>query len=944
MSTLPASAKAEEKKPSSDSSAAALQDTPSNPKEEQPAKIRLQDQFDIQKTIQAEVNAELRKTLSDQGTALATILEQLGSLISAKGKMEFEEQQRQQQAETIAIANAEREAAAAKIQAIDRRRRELRELDKQAKLQQAQAVAERKEETASLANIEMMFDSSDTDLNFREMLFREDFPAGGMDDTFDDRQRRLEAGHLTGLSILADDPSAIAMVAKTAAIDPRNVPPRMVQQPGSPVRVNMAGPSASATTQPPRRLYTPLEAFEEGRKTYNAQNPYAMVKPPVVQLARKPGGLNLRNSLLVKNAVRHSDARRIASMDTERSAVQMGKQFQHPTLHIINHYTLSKFVEKAVFHDSNIANDRVIPGRYLDPLLLRRLHGRLQQLSYNKQLLLDYNLVGMVVPSEDMLSKMELDEWYSFALKSLICHSKTETELTWMSAYKSLATAYGFEQNTVIHPGNIDAWEGFFNAKLQLSLAMMSDGMQQYSQELNLDGSRKESKNFCGVKPNVELRTQGFYRILFSGPGFLPQQRGADGQLLPEDLSLGSMRHAIASEMSSSWTKHPDFPTYQACIAFEMGRISAAMDKLHLLRRATSLFVSAYNGTAAGSGGVPLMHDHFFPPPPPPPAPPPKLIQQSPPDHPPNITKDQYTRMTTKLSAQQAESQGITPPWMAQRSQQAPRRRFSDSSARPPRQQLNLMEQVEHLEKEYLQQQSQEEQEYQAHLTFLQLEEERLQRESGTGQYADDHDGYYTADEGGESHGRSHDVDLHQAQLAHSETDYAHDAHMRRVERLDVLPILATLPIEVMSKLPLPVRQRVESFRSETMNRASDRDNSHRNDSPQWQSQRNSDRSNPGRLVETQKKVTFGNAAPKGACTAHLKGQCTKGDSCYWSHDWDVCEAEAERIAENRKSQRALRAKSMTAASISAVRQQTNTASGVFPQRTGSSADHSQEE
>ena len=255
-------------------------------------------------------------------------------------------------------------------------------------------------------------------------------------------------------------------------------------------------------------------------------------------------------------------------------------------------------------------------------------------------------------------------------------------------------------------------------------------------------------------------------------------------------------------------------------------------------------------------------------------------------------------------------------------------RRFSDSSstARPPRQQLNLVQEVASLEREHQQQLYEEELEYQAYLAHLQYEEEqsRLEREHRTSHHAgaDDNEGYFTADEE-EDHVRLHHVN-------HQEDE----EHLRRLERLDVLPILANLPMEATSNLPLPVRQRIEKYRTETVNRdrdrGSDRDNhSHRNDSPQWQSQRNSDRSNPGRLVESQKRVTFGNVTPnKGACTSYLKGQCTKGDACFWSHDWDVCMAEGERIAENLRAQKALRAKSTVVASMSSTnnRQQTEPA------------------
>ena len=149
-----------------------------------------------------------------------------------------------------------------------------------------------------------------------------------------------------------------------------------------------------------------------------------------------------------------------------------------------------------------------------------------------------------------------------------------------------------------------------------------------------------------------------------------------------------------------------------------------------------------------------------------------------------------------------------------------------------------------------------------------------------------------------------------------------------------VMAALADLPMAQASQLPFTVRERVEKFRNDSI------DQQHRNDSPQWSTQRNDARSNPGRLVEPGKRVTFNSGAQKGACTAFLKGVCNRGAACNWSHDWDVIEAEYDRIAENIKTQRAQRKSNKVAAIGSTNSQQTNHAA----RRAGESADDSQED
>jgi hypothetical protein len=191
---------------------------------------------------------------------------------------------------------------------------------------------------------------------------------------------------------------------------------------------------------------------------------------------------------------------------------------------------------------------------------------------------------------------------------------------------------------------------------------------------------------------------------------------------------------------------------------------------------------------------------------------------------------------------------------------------------------------------------------------------DQQERANGTGAYAqhaaagDDGDGYITADEGPRSQQSSRRA-LHQLRqsVVHDEEEHE-DPH-----RLDLLAILADMPLQQTRTFPAPVRDRIETFRSNVLER--DRN---RNEAPQWQPPRTSRDNNPGKLSEPPRKVSFGNGAPKGACNQHLKGTCPKdASSCFWSHDWDVCVAEAEKIAENMAKLRALRAQGAVVAAAS---------------------------
>ena len=832
---------------------------------------------------------------------------------------------------TLAKANAESLAAAAatsKKEADDLHRRKLGELDKQARQREAAeaALTGRDETTSSSKEIRTMFDSSPIAIDGHNDTVDESFwkpvlPASqlyaagdpGTNDEFDDQVRAYAQAGLSKLGLSMFDQSTPARPGST---DARNVPPR-------------DKPAGAPMVPVPKRTYTPLEAYLEGRKTYESQSPFASRGADTPVPSHKEGLVfgHVDNSHLVRAAVDAAKAKMRASMDGARPAVTVGVRFVHNQIFQIDHHSLTKFAEKCIAHDSVPANDRVNPGKYIEPTMNRRMSDRLRALTSQTltQIRLDYGLGSFTCPTEEELTKMEFPEWYRCALMSLIAVNKREAEATWRSAFDSLSHAWGFPINAALTPANIEGWEGMMNAKAKLILGMFHEGMGQFSMERNADGSQKECRSFPGTKPNNDLKTVGFYNVFFGGVGFPPQVRGADGHFLPPDPSQPNMRHAIMEDLYASAVKHPDFPIPGANAAFDLGRIMACLEKFHMLRRASASFVATYQVGAQGMTGVPMMHQALTQAHQPvQAAPPPKTVPTSPPDQPPGMTENQYSRRRSDVEQQQALSQGVVPPWFASKMQgmqsapkQTPARRFSDGNAPQPRRQgLHLMHELALIEDEREQQErdyAQQERLAQAREYYADLLDQQ-ERANGTGAYAqhaaagDDGEGYITADEGPRSQQSSRRA-LHQLRqsVVYDEEEHE-DPH-----RLDLLAILADMPLQQTRTFPAPVRDRIETFRSNVLER--DRN---RNEAPQWQPPRTSRDNNPGKLSEPPRKVSFGNGAPKGACNQHLKGTCPKdGSSCFWSHDWDVCVAEAEKIAENMAKLRALRAQGAVVAAAS---------------------------
>ena len=182
-------------------------------------------------------------------------------------------------------------------------------------------------------------------------------------------------------------------------------------------------------------------------------------------------------------------------------------------------------------------------------------------------------------------------------------------------------------------------------------------------------------------------------------------------------------------------------------------------------------------------------------------------------------------------------------------------------------------------------------------------------------------------------------------QLHHIANQYSGEANH------DVMEMLASLSLVQTAALPPDVRHKVEVFRADRIERLSD--------AAQFQNQRNSGNYNPGKLYEPPKKVSFGGAQPKGACSAHLRGQCHKQlgtgpGMCPWSHDPTICRAARAEITEyqltaDAEEAASSRSRSPARAPVAAMSSANNSqqavpAPGAIPRRTSSPADNSQEE
>jgi hypothetical protein len=837
----------------------------------------------------------------------------LGQILAMVSTLTQKSDEEDTKAKAIVIAEAEQAAAAAKRAADDARRRELGDRDKQARAVEQQL--QRDEKTASQNDIRTMFDDllvGEDELLLSPIRNQRPTIVGATQNQADEsdmaQQMRWELGQLTGMALL--DTTVVG-----SATDQRNVPPR---------DVGAAIPAAVKSVKVAKKVHqTPSEALRQGVLDYSVKDPFAV--PVTDPLYRESAtAVNYRTSALIMPTRLTAEANKRMSMDTDRPAVQIGEKFKHSMIYTLDHYILLRLYEKVMQHDSNPANDRAHPGKHLEPFMLRRMYDRVQAFSNMLALLADHGLSGMIAPSEEMLTKMEAEEFYGWALKSLIPITKPECEATVKAAMNSLTLSHGFQLDTVLTTANIDAFEGLQEAKVKLMVAMIHDGgSMQYSRQLNADGTRKECKTWPGSKSNADLRIQGIYRTFFTGPGF-PTPPKSDAGVALADAPM-TLRQAIAEDSSLTWYRTEGYPIYLADFAHELGRIIAGMRKFHLLRRIIQSYTSAISGALGNtaSAGVPMMHQKSGLPPTS------KGQLAAPPHKPPDpsqMTQQEYSKFSQQYQQQSERAAGTAPPWRQGLPPKQLQLRSSDTSALvnarggrwgksilPQRSgTLNLMDEVHRLELDAEDERERFERLEEARELYADLldEHQRTQfGDNGLQRYAEvvEGEGYYSANE---------DED-HRVSAAPPQRDrYAPEDDA-------ILHMLANLPMDATATLPATVRQRIEGYRSNAIER--DNRNEHRNDSAQWQSQRNSAGHNPGRLSEQQKRVTFTSGAPpRGACTAFLKGHCPKGDSCSWSHDWDVFFAEGDRVAANLKAHEAKRPKTAGVASMSTYSQQMN--------------------
>ncbi len=144
--------------------------------------------------------------------------------------------------------------------------------------------------------------------------------------------------------------------------------------------------------------------------------------------------------------------------------------------------------------------------------------------------------------------------------------------------------------------------------------------------------------------------------------------------------------------------------------------------------------------------------------------------------------------------------------------------------------------------------------------------------------------------------------------------------------RDDVMHQLANMEKSMLKQMPPPVQERVNEFRADRDAREREqqrnRDSSHRNDAPQWSRDRNSANNNPGRLQEGKRVAFAPGGFAQGACIKHQHGVCPHADNphlCKWSHDPDVCDADADVVAQVAATRKAARQKTRKPADKAAV-------------------------
>ena len=702
------------------------------------------------------------------------------------------------------------------------------------------------------------------------------------------------------------------------------------------------------------RSRTPEAAFEQGRsdaevrreELHKLKQLDKTVKPNFSQSAGGTFG-SFANSVLIRN-VRLAAQASAALQDlqaTRSGVVLVGTPFAHKAIYRLNVYILLEFVKKCIEHDSRLENPKCQPGKFLSQALKKAIVSRIRVLSRKGAVLKDIGSGPIGIPTTEMLSKAFLSEFFLYACQGLVAVTTQECIASLTDSFASFDAAYGIAPGEVLGLQDRDVFEDYFDERTKFAVKTM-EVYPQFSAQPNEDGSLRLASTFPGIKPDREKGTKSWLGIFYTGAAF-PQVFLPDGSVDPSALSL---KRVFLTDSADQFVATSRDKTIDYDVMYQLGQHAALLDTYNENRKATASFDTVFSGTKGPVSGTPMLHQELALSPAhhskvmvnPQHAPKPARADviaplARPPDNrlTPYQKSDSQRQETARMLRQQhAHGEKPTPPFWPSKRARAP----SDDAPRPNTM-LGMMEMYDS--------ERQEEEEYQRLCNQYEQDMDDYNYLYKIGPYAPADDtedsGYMTANEGSGHEARDevlirelkHAYDLRHLDQREAQRPSPEDANRAVMEQL------ATLSVSAISALPVAIREHVADYRE-------------RNDSQQWQSQRNSGSHNPGRVVE--KRVAF-EPRPRGVCGQFLVGKCKHShdgvNGCPWSHAKADVRARVAEINASQATRDALDAQDqpkpasrVVVAAVSGAknRLQTDPAPGVFPRREGSSADNVQQE
>ena len=616
---------------------------------------------------------------------------------------------------------------------------------------------------------------------------------------------------------------------------------------------------------------------------------------------------SLEDSALLRKAL---DMAKVNAAIQARSRVQgvlqIPKEAAFPTVQRMNMYTHSKFMTKCIEHDSVVPNVACKPGKFVNDAALNLAVLRLQHLARKEDLLRDLGVPGISVPTVDLLRTMNKAEYHLYMTLAMYPFDGVETEESFKSCYISQERSLGFYAGEEIGPADKDRIENLIKQKYEFTMALMCDSYHQYAKRPDGEGNLKQMPNWPGIFYNKEQpMNDGMNKVFYSGVAFPQPRLGDDGKPDPKQRT---MARAIALDVQKTFVPSIHVKGLGKDWAHDLGLAFQCFEDFNENRKLKTSFDGVFDPLESSS--VPMMHQD--------------VAKNK--NHPGRLELQPSSRSQSAPPRQSAD-QSMQPAWKrsspfgsrgavsTDKLEQAWNDMGAQSRGEAPKNPGFWTRRNEALPKKLertglMHMMAELRDDVDARLKAL---EQFEQAEDKRVMLADD-DGYETAASGSDVQDfRREDEEDEE----YDDGDGVVDQEPQRDTRMfyedvkmDVMQHLSNMDSTLLRKMPTSVQERVNEFRVDRDTREREQRNrdANRNDAPLWQKDRNSANNNPGRLQEGKRVAFAGGAFAKGACLRHQRNMCQHADNpqnCQWSHDPDVCFADADIVTAVAASRRA---------------------------------------